>query len=134
MDSNVFIFGFERPSSNSKRILELLAGGDLVGVVTDRVVREVMRYFRRHYGKDLAARFREFVLLTSELVLEGDLRLGRELTDTVGPKDAGALAAVRALGLARIVSTDSDFTPIPEHRTPREFIQEMGERSRPGDE
>jgi len=134
LDSNVFIFSFERNRSNSQRIVELLVTGDLRGVVTDRVVREVMRYFRKYHGKDLAAKFRELILLTCDLVLEQDLRVDRKLVELVGPKDASALAAVRSLGLSRMVSTDSDFAVVPERRTPREFLQERGERARPGDE
>lgn len=134
LDSNVFIFGFERPRSNSHRILEFLTEGGLRGVVTDRVLREVMGYFRKYYDKDLAAKFRDLILLTCELVIEEDLHIDRVLTDLVGPKDAGALAAVRALGLARLVSTDADFADVPEHRTPREFLRERGKRPRPGDE
>lgn len=134
LDSNVFIFGFERPRSNSRWILELLTEGGLRGVVTDRVVREVMGYVRKYYDKDLAAKFRDLILLTCELVIEEDLHIDRVLTDLVGPKDAGALAAVRALGLARLVSTDADFADVPEHRTPREFLRERGKRPRPGDE
>jgi len=134
LDSNVFIFAFERPKSNSRRIVAQLASGELRGVVTDRIVREVMRYFRRYYDKDLAARHRDLLLLTCDLVLEQDLEISRELEHLVGPKDAGALAAARELGVSRLVSTDSDFTRAPEHRTPREFLQERGMRPYPGDE
>lgn len=137
LDSNVFIFAFERPASNSHRIVDVLVDGKLRGVVTDRVVREVMGYFRKHYGKDLAAQFRALLLLTCDLVLEEDLRISRRLRDLVGPKDAGALAAVRALGLARLVSTDRDFEGVPEHRSPRELLLDLGGgppegRSEPG--
>jgi len=134
LDSNVFIFGFERPRSNSHRILELLKEGELRGVVTDRVVREVMRYFRKYYGKDLAAKFRDLILLTCDLILEEELPVDRALVDLVGFKDAGALAAVRSLGLSRLVSTDADFADVSEHRTPREFLREQGGRPRSGDE
>jgi len=134
LDSNVFIFGFERRRSNSHRILELLSKDEVRGVVTDRIVREVMKYFGRHYGKDLAAAFRDFILLTCDLVLEADLRTPRDLVAHVGVKDAGAVAATRSLGLARLVSTDRDFAGIPERRTPREFLRDLGERPRPGDE
>jgi len=103
-------------------------------VVTDRVVREVMKYFRRRHGKDLAAQFRDLILLTCELVLESDLEVGRELQDLVGTKDAGAVAATRALGLAFLVSTDSDFARVPEHRTPGAFVDELGKAPLPGDE
>jgi len=134
LDSNVFIFGFERPRSNSRRILDLLVGGELHGVVTDRVVREVMWYMRRYYSKDVAGKFRDLMLLTCELLLEEDLSIDSELSALVGAKDAGALAAVRSSGLSRLVSTDSDFAKVPEHRTPREYLQELSESPRPGDE
>ncbi|HLB69264.1 MAG TPA: type II toxin-antitoxin system VapC family toxin [Thermoplasmata archaeon] len=134
LDSNVFIFGFERPRSNSRRILDLLVGGELHGVVTDRVVREVMGYMRRYYGKDLAGKFRDLILLTCDLLLEDDLTIDPKLSALVGAKDAGALAAVRSSGLSRLVSTDSDFAEVPEHRTPREYLQELNEPPRPGDE
>ncbi len=134
LDSNVFLFGFELPGSNSHRILEMLAAGRIRGVVTDRVVREVLGYLRRHYGKDVAGKFRDFMLLTCDLVLEADVRIRREHVERVGAKDAGALAVVRELAIARLVSTDSDFAEIPERRTPRAFLREIGERSRPGDE
>jgi predicted nucleic acid-binding protein len=134
LDSNVFIFGYERPKSNSRRILDLLGSGEVHGVVTDRVVHEVMGYFRRHHGKDRASKLRDFILLTCELALESDLEIGRNLRDLVGPRDAGAVAATRTLGLAVLVSTDSDFAPIPERLTPKAFLQTIRERPLPGDE
>lgn len=134
LDSNVFIFGFELPRSNSRRIMEMLQAGGIQGVVTDRIVREVMRYFRREYGKDLSARFRDFILLTCDLILEADLVIPRGLVALVGRKDAGALAATRELGLARLVSTDRDFVSVSERRTPREFLSEIGEEPRPTEE
>lgn len=133
-DSNVFIFAHERPRSNSRRILDLLVDGEVHGVVTDRVVREVMKYMRRYYGKDLAGKFRDLILLTCEVVLEEDLAIDAEMSALVGNKDPGALAAVRSFGLSRLVSTDSDFAKVPEHRTPREYLQELHETPRPGDE
>jgi len=134
LDSNVFIFSFERTGSNWQRIVELLVTGGLRGVVTDRVVREVMRYFRKYHGKDLAAKFRELILLTSDFILEEELRVDGKLFELVGRRDASALAAVRSIGISHLVSTDSDFDVVPEHRTPRECLQGRGERARPGDE
>ncbi len=134
LDSNVFLFGFELRRSNSHRILEMLSEGKIRGVVTDRIVRETLGYLRKHYGKDVASQFRDFVLLTCDLVLEDDVPIRKDHIDAVGAKDAGALAAVRALGLSRLVSTDSDFAKIPERRSPREFLREQGGRPAPGDE
>jgi predicted nucleic acid-binding protein len=134
LDSNVFLFGFERPRSNSHRILEKLAAGDLRGVVTDRIVREVIGYLRKHYGKDLAARFRDFILLTCDLILEAELDIPPDLIALAGQKDAGALAATRELGLGRLISTDRDFEKAPERRTPRDFLTELHEKTRSTDE
>ncbi|MCI4371738.1 MAG: type II toxin-antitoxin system VapC family toxin [Thermoplasmata archaeon] len=134
LDSNVFLFGFERPRSNSHRILEMLSTGAVRGVVTDRIVREVMGYLRKHYGKDLAARFREFILVTCDLVVEADLSVPEDVIALVGRKDAGALTAARERGLSRIVSTDRDFQKAPERRTPREFLIEVRERTQSGEE
>ncbi len=134
LDSNVFIFGFELPRSNSRRILELLASGEIRGVVTDRIVREVTGYFRREHGKDQAVRGRDFILITCEPVLEADLTIPHAIATLVGRKDAGALAATRGLGLSRLVSLDRDFVEVPECRTPREYLSEIGQRPRAGQE
>jgi predicted nucleic acid-binding protein len=134
LDSNVFIFAFERPESNSHRILGKLVAQELLGVVTDRVVREAMGYFRRHYGKNLAGQFRNLIFLTCDIVLEEDLEVPRALRDLVGHKDAGALAAVRTSGLARLVSTDADFEGVPEHRNPRGLLLDLGRRPAVGEE
>jgi len=134
LDSNVFLFGFERPRSNSHRILEKLAAGEVRGVVTDRIVREVIGYLRKYYGKDLAVQFRGYILSTCDLILEADLDVRSDLVFLVGEKDAGALAAARALGLARLVSMDWDFAKAPERRTPREFLVELREKPAPSDE
>ena len=112
----------------------MLRAGEIQGVVTDRIVREVMRHFRREHGEDLAAQFRDFILTTCELVLEADTIIPRVLVGLVGRKDAGALAATRELGLARLVSTDRDFAQASEHRTPREYLSEIGEKARAGEE
>ncbi len=134
LDSNIFLFGFELQSSNSHRILERLSTGAVRGVVTDRIMRETLGYLRRHYGKDVAGKFRDFLLLTCDLILEADLRIRREFVERVGAKDAGALAAVRVFDISRLVSTDSDFAGVPEWRTPREFLREIGKRPQPGEE
>ncbi len=93
-----------------------------------------MRCFHRHHGKDLAAKFRDSILLTCVLVLGADFRIGPRLVNLVGRKDAGVLAATRSLGLAFLVSTDSDLERVPEQRSPREFLAELDEVPFPGDE
>ncbi len=134
LDSNVFIFGFQLPRSNSRRILLMLEAGVIQGVVTDRVVREVMNFFRKEYGKELAAQLRDFILMTCELVFEADLAIASDVVALVGRKDAGALVVTREHGLARLVSTDRDFAGAPEHRTPRELLSDIGEKTHASEE
>ena len=92
-----------------------------------------MGSFRKHDGKGLAAQFRELTLLTCDLTVEADLRIPSNIIAWVGPRDAGTVAATRELGLARLVSTDSDFAMIPERRAPREFLLNLHGTPRPGD-
>jgi len=134
LDSNVFLFAFERPRSNSEKIVSRAVDGAFKGTVTDRIVREVIRYFRRHYDKDLSSKYRGLILTTCELALEEDWPARPSEVALVGRKDAGALAAARGLGIPRLVSTDSDFEGVPEWRRPREFVLEQGWRPRPGTE
>ena len=62
LDSSVLILAKEQPFSNAARIVELLAEGKLDAFISPRVVHEVMRYFSRHYTKDVASLYRLFLV------------------------------------------------------------------------
>ena len=62
LDTNVFIYAFEFPESNSALIIKMLNDGELDAVVSEMVVTEVMRYFKKYYTKDLVAMFRNYLL------------------------------------------------------------------------
>jgi len=54
LDSNVFIFGKERPESNSRTILDLAEEGKIIPVVSYLTVEELREYFSRTYNRETA--------------------------------------------------------------------------------
>lgn len=45
LDSSVFIWGYNRPNSNSAMALELMNEGKIKVVISEKVVKELRRYF-----------------------------------------------------------------------------------------
>lgn len=54
LDTNVFIFGVERPESNSRIILDLVEEGKIVLVVSYSTLEELREYFSRRYDRETA--------------------------------------------------------------------------------
>jgi predicted nucleic acid-binding protein len=54
LDTNVFIFGVERPESNSRMILDLVEEGKIVPVVSYSTLEELREYFSRRYNRETA--------------------------------------------------------------------------------
>lgn len=54
LDTNVFIFGVERPESNSRIILDLAEEGKIVPVVSYSTLEELREYFSRRYNRETA--------------------------------------------------------------------------------
>ena len=67
LDTNVFIFAFEFEKSNSRKIIELLNTGRVDAVISERVVKEVIRYFKKHHNRALANDFRNYLLQSCEI-------------------------------------------------------------------
>ncbi len=64
IDTNVFVYGFEFPESNSAKIIELINEGEVEAVITLQVLNETVRYFKNFHGKELAAEFRRNSLVS----------------------------------------------------------------------
>lgn len=54
LDTNVFIFGVERPESNSRIILNLVEEGKITPVVSYATLEELREYFSRMYNRETA--------------------------------------------------------------------------------
>jgi predicted nucleic acid-binding protein len=134
LDTNVFVYAFEFEDSNSRLIIEMLNDGEIEAVVSGRVLREVMRYFKRFHGRALVGMFRDYILQSCTVVFADDLRVAmRRLRGKIKDKDLEQLAAARALGLRHLVSYDRHFEPFKEYITPGAFVESTGRKARPGE-
>ncbi|UCF07372.1 MAG: PIN domain-containing protein [Thermoplasmata archaeon] len=134
IDTNVFIFAFEFPKSNSRKIIDMLNAGLIEPVVSERVVKEIITYFKRHYKRALANDFRNYLLQSCEVVFPEDLkREMKEYKEKIKEKDLEQIAVVKYLGLRYLVSFDRDFTDFEEYTTPKQFLKIMGLRTKKTD-
>jgi predicted nucleic acid-binding protein len=128
LDTNIFIYGFELPDSNSAEIIKLLNQAEIEAVISEKVIEEVMEYFKKHHDKDLAAMYRIYLLQSCSVVRSTQLEdeMGN-WSKQIKEKDLEQLTAVKTLGIKYLVSYDRDFKPFQEYYTPREFLQQTGE-------
>jgi len=127
LDTNIFIYAFEFQKSNSTKILGLLNQGEIEGIISERVLSEVQAYFKKYYSKDLAGLFRNYLLASCIVIPSAQVK--REMDKYKGKikdKDLEQLAVVKRLGLKFLVSYDRDFEPLSEHKTPRQFLRDLG--------
>ena len=62
LDTNVYIVGLTYPDSPSSMVLRKIVEKDLHVTQSDYLYDEVLNYFKRSQGKDVAARVREYLL------------------------------------------------------------------------
>ena len=127
LDSNIFIFAFERESSNSSKIIQLLTENVFTCIVSEKVVEEIAAYFKKYYSSELSWKFKKFVFDTCRVVPRSQVVGSVEkLKGVVHKGDIEHVATARALGLRYIVSYDSDYEAIAEYITPKKFVQMLG--------
>ena len=73
VDTNVFIFAFEFPASNSRGIVDLLNDEKIEVVISEMVVKEVYRYFRRFYSEELVDEYIRYLLETCTIVFSEEV-------------------------------------------------------------
>ncbi len=124
LDTPVFIYSHEYPESNSAVVIALLNKGELEGVISEQVVKEVVRYFEKYYGIELVRLFRRYlfeacIVIPREEVVE----VMEKFKNHIKNKDLEQLAATKKLGIKHLISVDRDFKPFEEYCTPRQFLQ-----------
>ena len=126
LDTNVFIYAFEFPQSNTGKIIELLNQAEIEAVISEKVLIEVQRYFGKYYTKDLAGAFRNYLLLSCTVIPHSYVQEEmNRYKDQIKDKDLEQLAVVKKLGLKYLVAYDRDFEPFEEYTTPRLFIEAL---------
>ncbi len=127
IDTNVFIYAFEFPESNSQKIIDLLNNSQIEAVISECVLKEVQLYFKKYHNKNLASSFRNYLLRTCNIVFSADVK--KEMTQykkLIKDKDLEQLAVVRNLGIKFLIAYDKDFENFEEYITPKAFIKQMG--------
>ncbi len=130
LDSNVFIWGYSRPKSNSAKILGLMDAGKITVLVSEKVIEEMKKYFLAYHGRDVwASVFRHLSPLV-RIVFREDLPKEeiKKWRGKIKEKDLEHLVTVKTLKLEFLISYDRDFKSFEEHLTPREFIRKLGLR------
>lgn len=124
IDTSVFIYAFEFPDSNSNAIIGLLNEEKIEAVISERVVKEVYRYFRKHHGKALADTFRKYLYETCKIILAKDVEDAIDkYKGQIKEKDLEQLTAVKEFGIKYIIAFDRDFEGQEEYKTPRQFLE-----------
>jgi len=127
LDTNVFVFGLERPKSNSAIILKEMSKGAFEVVITERVFRETIMYFRRNYSKKTVEKVRLFLAAGSTIIPQSLVITElRRWKDKIKEKDLENLAAVKALGIRHLVSLDRHYDAFLEQVSPRQFVESIG--------
>ncbi len=125
IDTNVFIYAFEFPDSNSAKIIELITTGELEPFITQTVLKEVTEYFKTHHNKKLADEFRYYLLEVCKIVYKDEIKKEmRQNKNKINNKDLEQIAAAKHLHL-KLLSYDRDFEKFDEYATPREFVKSL---------
>ena len=124
LDTNVFIFAFEYSDSNSNTIIELLNDEKIEVIISECVIKEVYRYFKKYHDKKLAGSFRNYLYKACMIILARDVKDAmKKYTGQIKEKDLEQLAVVKKYGIKYIISLDRDFIGQEEYRTPRQFVE-----------
>ncbi|MEK6915703.1 MAG: PIN domain-containing protein [Nanoarchaeota archaeon] len=122
LDTNVFIYSFEFPESNSAKIIDMLNDYKIEAVISEMVLKEVIFYFERKHSKELAKKFRKYLLDNCSLVFKEEVvEQIKELKGKIKDKDIEQLASAQKYGL-KLISYDRDFNDFEEYMTPKRFL------------
>jgi predicted nucleic acid-binding protein len=134
LDTNIFIYAFETPKSNSSLIINALNQNQFEAIITESTFKEVYQYFKKHYSKKLADQFRIYLFTTCKIVFKHQLNQhATKYVNQINRKDLEQLTATRELGIKYLVSYDKHFQDIKEYKTPKQFAKILGIQTYPTD-
>lgn len=131
LDTNVFIYAFEMPESNSNLIINALNRGLFEAIITESTFKEVYRYFRKHYSKGLADAFRAYLFVSCRMIFSHQLKEhSAKYAGLINERDLEQVIAVREFGIKYLVSYDRHFEGLEEYTMPKQFAQLLRLRTR----
>jgi predicted nucleic acid-binding protein len=127
IDSNIFIWGYNFPQSNSAKLLDVLIKSDIEIFISEKVIEELRRYFCNYFSKDI---FSEIQLL---LFNRCTVIFYEEIEDYIGKwkgkikdKDLVHICIIKKFEIPILISYDKDFIKFQEYLTPRKFVKLIG--------
>jgi len=134
LDTNVFIYAFEIPKSNSNLIINALNQNRFEAVITESTFKEVYRHLRKHYTKKLADQYRIYLFTACKIIFSHQLKEHfPKYAHLINEKDLEQLVATRELGIKYLVSYDKHFKGVEEHKKPKQFATLLGLKVHPTD-
>jgi predicted nucleic acid-binding protein len=132
LDTNIFIYAYEIPESNSDLVINALNNGLFEAIITESAFKEVYRYFRKYHSKRLADAFRIYLFAVCKIIYSYQLdEYSAEYARLVNEKDLEQVIAVKEFGIKYLVSYDKHYEGIEEYRTPRQFAELLKLKARP---
>lgn len=127
LDSSVFIWAYNRPESNSAKILGLVDAGKLEAVTSEKALEETGKYFNLFYDSRTWFSVKQHLVVSAKIIWREEISALTELLrGKIKNKDVEHLATARYAGARVIIAFDRDFLPFTEYHTPRQFIAELG--------
>ena len=127
IDSNVFIWGYNFPESNSAKVLDVVIKSDIEIFVSEKVVDELRRYFCTYYTKDVFSDIQ--LLISGRCIVVYNDEIQDELKkwkDKIKLKDLEHICIIKKFNIPILISYDKDFKSFPEYLTPKKFINLVG--------
>jgi len=132
LDTNIFIYAYEIPESNSNLVINALNHGLFEAIITESTFKEVYRYFRKHYSKRLADAFRIYLFAVCKTIFSYQLNeRSAKYAHLISEKDLEQVTAVREFGIKHLVSYDKHFENLEEYTTPKQFVELLELQTRP---
>ena len=126
LDTNIFIYSFEFPESNSAKIISLLNKGEIEAITSERVLKEVVCYFEKYHSIKLARKFRRYLLDNCVIIMKKNIiKKVNALKGQIKDKDLEQLATVKKFGIKFLIAYDKDFEPFEEYITPKQFLKKL---------
>jgi len=127
LDSNIFIWGYNFPRSNSAKILDTMIRSDTEIFVSEKVIDELRRYFCTYFTKDIFSEIQ--LLIVSRCIVVYNFEIQDELKkwkNQIKKKDLEHVCIIKKFKIPILVSYDKDFKSFSEYMTPKEFIKFIG--------